>query len=75
MNIGSVGGGPAGLSFILFLKQLDPAHRRTVIEQTLRAQPIAGASSSLSEHPPYSREEHPMTTTLILKLTFRLTQT
>ena len=33
MNIGSVGGGPAGLSFILFLKKLDPAHRRTVIEQ------------------------------------------
>ena len=32
MNIGSVGGGPAGLSLILFLKKLDPAHRRTVIE-------------------------------------------
>ena len=33
MNIGIVGGGPAGLSFTLLLKKLDPSHRITVIEQ------------------------------------------
>src|SRR3989442_2956073 len=33
----------------------------------LGAPPLAGESFSLSEHPPYSREEHPMTSTLILK--------
>ncbi len=40
MNIGIVGGGSAGLYFILLLKQLDPAHRRAGIEQN-----PAGATS------------------------------
>ena len=33
MNIGIVGGGPAGLYFTLLLKKPDPSHRITVIEQ------------------------------------------
>jgi anthraniloyl-CoA monooxygenase len=33
MNIGIVSGGPAGLYFTLLLKNLDPSHRITVIEQ------------------------------------------
>ncbi len=33
MNIGIVGGGPAGLYFTLLLKKRDPSHRITVIEQ------------------------------------------
>jgi anthraniloyl-CoA monooxygenase len=34
MNIGIVGGGPAGLYFALLMKKLDPSHRITVIEQS-----------------------------------------
>jgi anthraniloyl-CoA monooxygenase len=33
MNIGIVGGGPAGLYFALLMKKLDPSHRITVVEQ------------------------------------------
>jgi len=33
MNIGMVGGVPAGLYFTLLLKNLDPSHRIMVIEQ------------------------------------------
>jgi anthraniloyl-CoA monooxygenase len=33
MNIGIVGGGPAGLYITLLLKKLNPSHRITVIEQ------------------------------------------
>lgn len=33
MNIGIVGGGPAGLYFALLTKKLDPAHQITVVEQ------------------------------------------
>src|ERR1700736_248484 len=33
MNIGIVGGGPAGLYFALLMKKLDASHRITVVEQ------------------------------------------
>jgi anthraniloyl-CoA monooxygenase len=33
MNIGIVGGGPAGLYFALLMKKLDPSHRITLVEQ------------------------------------------
>jgi anthraniloyl-CoA monooxygenase len=33
LNIGIIGGGPAGLFFALLMKKLDPSHRITVVEQ------------------------------------------
>ena len=33
MNIVCLGGGPAGLYFGLLMKQLNPAHRVTVVER------------------------------------------